>query len=60
MNSTQPITRRELSGLSRREWLSRAACGFGGLAMSALATSESLGAGEAQGLRRTHFPARAK
>ncbi len=60
MTSSQPITRRELSGLSRREWLSRAGCGFGGLALSALTTSESLAAGTSSSLRATHFPARAK
>ncbi len=60
MTSSEPITRRELSGLSRREWLSRAGCGFGGLALSALTTSESLAAGTSSSLRATHFPARAK
>jgi hypothetical protein len=60
MKSPQSITRRELSGLSRREWLSRAGCGFGGLALSALTTSESLAAGASSSLHGTHFPARAK
>ena len=57
MEALGSITHRELSGLSRREWLSRAGCGFGGLALSALTTSESLAAETAP---RTHFPARAK
>ena len=60
MRSSQPITRRELSGLGRREWLSRAGCGFGGLALSALTTSESLAADASASQRGSHFPARAK
>lgn len=60
MNALGSITHRELSGLSRRDWLSRAGCGFGGLALSALTTSESLAAGTSVGPLQTHFPARAK
>ena len=60
METPGPITHRELSGLSRRQWLSRAGCGFGGLAFSALATSESLSAETSAGPRGSHFPARAK
>ena len=60
MDSLQHIAHRELAGLSRRSWLSRAGCGFGGLALSALATSEVLGAETRAGARPTHFPARAK
>ena len=60
MEALGTITHRELSGLSRREWLSRAGCGFGGLALSALTTSESLAAGTSAEPLQTHFPARAK
>ncbi len=60
MDSLKQITHRELAGLSRRTWLSQAGCGFGGVALSALATSEVLGAETGAGARPTHFPARAK
>ena len=62
MTETRPIDRRLLAGLSRREWLDRAGCGFGGLAFSAQATGESLAATADRSLtvRTTHFPARAK
>ncbi len=58
MNRHQEITRRELAGLSRREWLNRAGCGMGSVALSALATSEALARDSSA--RKTHFPARAK
>ncbi|SVB29739.1 uncharacterized protein METZ01_LOCUS182593, partial [marine metagenome] len=49
--------------LSRRRWLQTASCGFGGLALSAMTTLESLAAGATRGpfsSSRAHFPARAK
>ena len=49
--------------LSRRRWLQTASCGFGGLALSAMTTLESLAESSIRSpfsSPRSHFPARAK
>ncbi len=53
MNPTDPHAR-----LTRRETLSRIACGFGGMAFSGMLTTEALGS--PLSLRKPHFPAQAK
>jgi hypothetical protein len=55
-----------LTPLSRREWLTRTACGFGSLALAGLAASEGAGApvadapGSPLAPKPPHFPAKAK
>lgn len=46
--------------LNRRRWLQTAGCGFGGLALSALAPQLGLAATNPLAPKRPHFPARAK
>jgi hypothetical protein len=57
--SSHSALRTPHSALSRREWLSTTACGFGGLALAGLATANAA-ATNPLAPKPTHFPAKAK